>query len=319
MSTPRNHHRRPRPARTPSRRSAPPRSAVTTRPPGIAPTPDGTRLDAALEMMAGLDDDTVMFLHADGPHRSRLGLRELVSDPRCAGAGMFGMQAPMGVDLVGCCFRGRPGAASVAASIAAEPVAWPVEDSDGRGCRVEVVVAADGRIDARVHHDDGRLTLTAAPSGIVVDALHRLIGLPVPGAPPPLTSLVAGMWMAQVLRLPLLTPGPAWAEVAAVHPGATPDGDPSGAPSPQRVAASMHRLAQEASWEDLHHAASVGRMPAPELDASEAAWMDTTMFARWMTDSFPPPADALAVLAGMGATDAVRGVEAVLAHLGGLG
>ena len=48
------------------------------------------------------------------------------------------------------------------------------------------------------------------------------------------------------------------------------------------------------------------------LDPDEAAWMDATMFARWMVESFPSRQQVLGRLERHGPTAASRGVREVL-------
>ena len=104
------------------------------------------------------------------------------------------------------------------------------------------------------------------------------------------------------------------AALAHLDPGG--DGPLRGLPpSPETVVTAMQRLADEAAWDDLRRAAAIGRMAAPDLDPDEAAWMDATMFARWMVDSFPSPARALGLLRRSGAHDAADRIEQVLERL----
>jgi hypothetical protein len=53
------------------------------------------------------------------------------------------------------------------------------------------------------------------------------------------------------------------------------------------------RLTDGFRWGDMHARAANGTVPAYLLSTSEAAWMDTTMFARWVEGSLP---DVLTVI-----------------------
>lgn len=264
------------------------------------PPIDLEEVDGVMSVMADLPDGTVVFIGPDSPGRARVGTGALRADPRCTGAAMFGLRAPSDAALVGLCFSGRPTTDTVA---------------DRR--RVDVVVTAAGVIRAMAHDDGVRTPTAGEPSGVVVDALHRMLALPVPGGPPPLTDLVVGLWMAGIRSLVESSPSPTWAEIASLHPSAPGTGAAAAAdpPTPAAVAASTCGLAADATWADLHHAAAIGRMTAPELDAAEAAWMDTTMFARWMVDSFPATRDVLQHLRRCGSDAAARCVEVVLERL----
>lgn len=312
MSSRPDHHRRPARAKgTGFRRPIIARRERLEAPRSVTVAPfDPAHLDVVLSVMAGLDDHTLIHVAPDGDAHATVGVRQIPHDPRCAGAGMFGLRAPEDATIVGLSFRARSGSTY-----------FPHGQGGDAGrdrTRVEVVVSASGLIDARIHPSDAEtFAVVEAPNGVVVDALHRLMGRPVPGERPPLTALVAGMWMAEILRPPAGRTAPKWSEVAAAHdPMAEHDGVRLITPTtPEQVAEQMQQLVDEASWRDLHRAAAIGRMTTPELTAEEAAWMDTTMFARWMTDSFPAPAAAVAQLRRRGATDAADGIVATLALL----
>lgn len=280
---------------------------------------DVTQLDAVLSVMAGLDDPTIVLVQPDGNDHALFGVRELPFDPRCIGAGMFGMRAPAGTALVGLTFSGlgQPLPGDLGPFDPGSNDAFDEGAVDGDLRRVDVVVTADGATDARIHDDHGFSAPSGTPTGVVIDALHRLIGLPTPGATPPLTELVAGLWMAEILRICISGRRPGWAEVVAALDGAAVGSAPDRftAATPADVAATMQQLTDEASWQDLHRAAAIGRMAAPDLSAEEAAWMDTAMFARWMTESFPTVALVRDELRVISALDVLDGVDAVLERL----
>jgi hypothetical protein len=280
------------------------------------------RVESVLAIMAGLPAGTLVAIQPDGPDHMLLGVRELPSDPRCGGAGLFGIDAPERSVLVGVSFEGTSGPTGTATDVPLDPPDPAAGDAET--ARVDVVVTADGDVHSRIHdHEQPPPSERRPARGILVDALHRCLGLPAPGDPPPLTELVARMWLHEFLRRWDGDQIPTWADAALAHVDPAGDDGPVriGAPgrglppSPEALAASMQRLADEADWNDLRRAAAIGRMAAPDLDPHEAGWMDATMFARWMVDSFPPPLRAVGLLRRAGAPEAADRVREVLDRL----
>ncbi len=281
-----------------------PRSSRSTRPADpLAPD----RIEAALGLLARLEPASLITLRPERSGDLVVAVADLPPDPRCAGAGLFCLDAPAPCSLVGLSFTGDP----------APP------DGDGP-VRVDAVVTTSGQVHSQIHRPGREPSpVTGAAGGVVVDALHRVLGLPAPGEAPPLIAMVIGLWLHQVLPLTAGGRRPSWAEVAAAHfgPAHGPDAGPGiggpGCPPPSEevVAESMQELADEADWEDLRRAAAIGRMAAPELAPEEAGWMDTTMFARWMVDSFPSPDAVLTRLTDAGAHDVADRVRDVLERL----
>lgn len=286
-----------------SRRPRPPSTAERWRRPG-----SGRHGPAhVLEILRGLDP-FVLLAYRSGRGRGEVSVHQLVPDPRGGAAALFGIRAPVGSSVVGASFLG---------------VERSTEDgAAGAEVRIDVTVGRGGVVRSTVRHaatgdpvrpmDDGGPT-----DGRVVDALHRVLGVPSPGGPPPLEELLTGLWMLQVAPLIDRTPpgrGPGWADVAALHPEA-----PAGTRRPGAVPASAESLAEATvaltageSWERLRRSAAAGRFDAPELDPADAAWMDTTLFARWMVESFPPTDRVLGALRSRGAHGAADGIESVL-------
>lgn len=236
------------------------------------------------------------------PDSFLIGIRDLPADPRCAGAGLFGLDLPDECELAAVSFTGS----------CSEPL-------DAPDVRVDALVTATGEIHSQVHHPDGPAPVSGRAGGVVVDALHRTLGLPAPGSPPPLVDLVTGMWFHQVMRLIDRGCDLGWANIAAAH--LRPDGGVGRArglqppASEEVVAASIRRLADDASWDRLRTAVVIGRLAAPELDAEEAEWMDATMFGRWMADSFPSFDTLSHRLTDVGAADAVQRIGSVMSRL----
>lgn len=279
------------------------------------------RVESVLAVMAGLPPGTMVAIQPDGPRHLLFGVREVPPDPRCGGAGLFCLDAPERSILVGLAFEGTSGPSRPPTDVPLDP---PERSDDGETARVDVLVTADGQIHSRIHDHEQPPPEERRPArGILIDALHRSLGLPAPGEPPPLTELVARMWLHELLRRWDGHQVPTWADAAHAHedPGGAPwsSEDRRAArglpPSPEAIAASMQRLADEADWDDLRRAAAIGRMAAPDLDPEEADWMDATMFARWMVDSFPPPLRAVGLLRRAGATETADRVHEVLERL----
>lgn len=272
-------------------------SAPGTTVPGGATVPDDPAATRALHLLRRLEPSMVLAL-ADGTDAaSAARIRPLPPDPRCGGAGLFTMTAPATTTVVGTSFLGRSTPAGT-----------------GSHCRVDVVVSRTGTVLSRVHHEDGTIVPTPGPAGgVVVDSLHRMLGLGCPGGTPPLTDLVAAIWLHEVLGLWAGGRPPWWAEVVAVHPD--PPASRAVPPSEEALAESIAHLARSASWDGLHRAAVSGRMTAPELTPAEAAWMDTTFFSRWMMESFRPAGRVLETLRQRGADRVADRIAGVLARL----
>ncbi len=285
-------------------------------------TPD--RIDAILDVLSQLDSSTVLTVLPGERGSVHIGVRDLPPDPRCAGAGLFGMDLPDGCELAAVSFSGscsEPPDGRGGTDVRVDGLGGHDESGGhprpgGHDIRVDALVTAAGEIHSQVHHPEGPAPVSGRAGGVVVDALHRMIGIPAPGQAPPLVDLVTGMWFHEVMRLIDSESGLGWADVAAAHLQPDSRSTPLLPPASEEVvAASIRRLAEDACWERLRTAAVVGRLTAPELDAHEAEWMDATMFGRWMVDSFPS-FDALSRrLHDVGAADAVLRIASVLSRL----
>jgi hypothetical protein len=72
-------------------------------------------------------------------------------------------------------------------------------------------------------------------------------------------------------------------------------------------------LAAGTTWARLWDLAVDGRFSVPEVGPDEVAWMDETLFARWVVESFVPPGTAVEALRARGAHHAAAGLGRVLA------
>ncbi len=286
-------------------------------------TPD-RRADAptALGIVRDLDPYVLLALTSLGDE-VEVAVRPLPHDHRCGAAMLLRLDAP-------------PGASTVAASFVGATTSGrdhhDAREGDQEGDRkgdpdhrIDVAVDRWGTITSAVRPlgDDGTTGDVepgsgAAPEGLVIDALHRTLGLPSPGGPPALTELVTAMWMTCVGTRLLGRPAPTWASVAELHPAVDPPplGRPGGRsgipPSPEALAAATRRVAADGTtWERLRLATVAGRFPAPDLTPEEAAWMDHTMYARWYVQSCPTAASVARRLRAAGAGEAASRVEHV--------
>jgi hypothetical protein len=250
-----------------------------------------------LDLLAGFPASVVVGFEPDGRHVD-LHVSPLPYDPRAGAAGLIGLCADESWAAAGVAVTGSAVTAG----------AWTAEDA-----RAAVVVTRSGGMSSSISVGSaGPSSPAAGPAcGLVVDSLHRMLGLPSPGGPPDAAALGVAMWVDRVLGLALRDGGVDWAAAAALHPALT---------APARVAPSVEtmveltvRSASVFDWTRLHQRSSTGTLRTADLDPQEAAWMDTTMFARWVLGSLPDVPAALAVLADQGATVVADRIAAVVA------
>jgi hypothetical protein len=170
-----------------------------------------------------------------------------------------------------------------------------------------IVVGRDASVTSALRLDD-RATEDPGPvEGLVVDALHRVLGLPSPGEPPPRPLFALAVW-SQLLVLHALEHGPvSWDDAVEllVEPPA------AAAPSSvEDVVDAVMRGGEELCWDRLHRRALAGQGPA-DLSLDELRWMDPTMYARWALGSLPDAALASRVLRAHGSARVAAAVTAV--------
>lgn len=286
---------RPEPAR--SARNHPPDPPPPPPPLRTRPRPAAevdAAADAVMDLLGNLDPYLLVVVLSGGTDPADLAVRPIPADPRCGGAGLFGLTAPAGSLLVGASFPAR---------------------HDDTHALVDILVTRTGTVRSRLREQDAAPEDLPTPAGgVIVDALHRLLGLPAPGEPPPLGSLYMGLWLHQLLPLALDGRRLTWAAAVDAYPDPPATGPVP--PSVETLARAATDVVRTASWDGLRQAAAIGRLHIPELDAEEAKWMDSTLFARWVVESFPPLEDALEVLVAQGAGEVATGVAAVARHLG---
>ncbi len=244
--------------------------------------------------------------------RRELAVRRLSPDPRCGAASMFGVTVPDH-----CCGVAVTMVGTLGTALGHLPIDSTEHPSlSGRldtAVRLDLAVVRTGTTRVRVTEvgpdgpgatvlDDER------GDGMLVDALHRVLGVATRGPAPSFAELVLGIWSRHLL-LHLDRHGPiSWRDAATLHPAAVQRGDTP--PSAEVLASACARVRDDVDWERIRSDTAAGRCAAPELAAAEAAWMDAPMFGRWCVESYPPPSLAERQLrsSGSSALDGFREV-----------
>jgi len=221
--------------------------------------------------------------HTRTPHAGQapgpgaLFIRPLRPGGRASTTDLFGLLAPPGTQAVALALTGRADT-----------------DAAPHRVRVEVAVDADGRSRSRVRSaaDGHVLVEDDDASGLLVDALHRVLGLAAPGPPPPFGRLVLGVWCAG-LAAALRAGGPlTWPRAAALHPAVSshPSTSPleHPPPSPESIAEWTTAVDAPSRWESLRRRVATGSHVV-DLRPSDADWMDATTFGRWYLGGLPSP------------------------------
>lgn len=266
-------------------------------------TPDTDRCHPRrlLELLEPIDPPTIVGFEP-APRHLDLHCREIPDDDRAGAGALLGVRAPRGWSAVGVTLAGT-------ARPAGEPDALPEPAS------VAVVVDRLGRTASSLCHLGAPAPVTGrAPTGLVVDALHRMLGLPSPGEPPATELVVLAMWAQLVIEACGAGATPSWGDVVALHPGRPGLGPPL--PSVETLVAATVDAARQLDWGRLHRRAVAGVGGTPELARHEVRWMDPTLYGRWVLGGMPDVALAATVLAtcgGAGADAASRSLRAVAA------
>ena len=227
-------------------------------------------------------------------------------DPRCVAAGLFGFTAPdhwAGAAVV-CGGAPRPLDDNLA----------PGPDDAPREAVAVMVVDRAGHVASSVRMDDGDPYDPGPPSGLLVDALHRTLGLPAPGPHPPPAAMVLSVWVDRLVTLAVGGHVPTWTEAALVHPGVPGHGGV--AASAETVAHATTEVLEGQGWSEVRSRCAAGGYRAADLSRTEAAWMDDTLFARWMLSAVPDLRPACHLLRSLGAREVANGVEEVADLLG---
>ncbi len=241
-------------------------------------------------------------------------LSPIGDDPRGTVAGLFGLTAP-------------PSWQAVAVCAGAHGPLGELDHDDGLDVDGDVEIRAlltrTGELCTRVTAPggDGVEQLGAGdarPTGLLVDTMHRILGLPTPGEPPDPTDVALGIW-AQSLLVALFEDGDlAWTDAVTMHPGAAvgprrvPHRRATGVvASIETLVEATFRATDDWDWRRIHRRASSGSAGA-ELSAREAAWMDTTMYGRWVVSHLADPIGVAELLDSQDFGDVAAGLRAVV-------
>ena len=258
-------------------------------------------LDAGslVDLLAGLvdtegGDQMVIGIEPADDHVD-LHLAPLPEDDRAGAAGLFGMRAAASWCAVAATFSGR---------------ARHLESLDIVGAAEALVVVDRGGGVASALRVDGEPVLRPAGDGpgpvvgLTIDALHRMLGLPSPGRAPAAPLMALAVWSQLIILHTLDRGSTSWADAVRLHPGGP--GGPGRRRHDHGVDASVETVVEatlrtegDLSWERLHRRACAGHGP-PDLTPDEAAWMDPTLYGRWLLGGLPDAALAAETLVAHG-------------------
>ncbi len=176
-----------------------------------------------------------------------------------------------------------------------------------------VVLDRRGRLASSLD-GDAHVDASDPPSGVLIDALHRALGMASPGCAPHPARLLLAMWCTDVVAAVLAQGILRWPEVVALHPG--DPGRGAGTASAETIAEATVRCSSGFDWARVHRRAVRGDGALPgDLRRSEVAWMDPTMYGRWVIESMIDPVLACEVLHTHGNAVAAQRLAAVAAEL----
>lgn len=239
-----------------------------------------------LELLREVPESSLVGFEV-GRRKRRLHLGEFPSDDRSAAAGLFCMQVPRGWNAVG--FKVLGTARNLDDN---EPVARVVTSA---------VVTRNGEMASCLQSDADRVQrpgiseelskepldgspMSESPQGTLIDSLHRMLGLPSPGPEAPQPALVMGLWCDDLIVHILDRGTMTWIEATSLHPLA--GANPAIAPSVEMIVEATLR-ASHVNWERLRMKAVMRGEVCAGLAPEEIAWMDATMYSRWVLGTFP--------------------------------
>lgn len=219
------------------------------------------------------------------------------SDDRGGAAGLFGIRAPrswhgVALKVGGTARRLDSGRSAGEASSVVALTRWrelaSTLELDG------VPVQAPGP----TPDDPDRPAGPGTPQGLMIDSLHRILGLPSPGDPVCTPVMATTLWLSDLLQLVFERGSLTWADAVHAHPllGA----DAGVPPSVETVIETTCRATKLVNWQRLHSRAVAADEPSAGLTPAELSWMDATMFSRWVLSSFPDPLDVIEILVELG-------------------
>ncbi len=161
----------------------------------------------------------------------------------------------------------------------------PSAHPDGQRTRLVVLVDRDGQRVGRIRFADGTEVDEAPEGGLLLDALHRALGLATePPAQHPGVFL-SRLWLASVVEAGRERPS-TWAEVVACHPAMVVLAANGQSLGSAHLAVAARAMTDAWGWSGVHRQATKGWLHAL-VEPSVAAWMDEGMLARWLDASLP--------------------------------
>ena len=255
-------------------------------------------------------------------------------DERCGSAGLFGVRAPrswlgVGIKIGGTARRldsgeGQGTAVSAVAltrkgdmasyiEIDGEritEVAPPPRMAGGKGGHVEGFQLDDA---SSSDLDNDEAVNIGRPQGVLVDSLHRILGLPSPGLEIGTPAMATSLWLSDVLAILFIKGSIDWTEAAMAHP--LIGQHPIIPPSVEMVVEATCRASELVNWERLRNNAIAKGDESAGLTPDEMRWMDSTMFSRWIISSFPDPEDVVETMIELGCIDAAQRVAEVVQEI----
>ena len=265
--------------------------------------------------LISLEDEFLLYGFEPNSEFLSVHVAPLPDDSRTPAAGLFGIHLPESWQAVGIILSGTTTHLETQELLSVD-------------ARVRVVVARSGETCSQLFIDQTkpspllRRELTDEPlsvdteepvhpaQGLLTDCLHRMLGLPSPGAAPCLAELVVGLWLNDVMQHAMGAEELTWEHAVALHPGEPGLGEI--APSLETITEATVRSSCQLDWERMRRRAASGDFQATALHAEEADWMDAVMFGRWVTSAIPDSAAILRTLWKLGAEQVSENISQVL-------
>ena len=174
----------------------------------------------------------------------KLHVKHLAPDGRAGASGLFGFHAPDSWQAVGLSVSGiavplDDSVSQLEGSNRSDLDGFAVDDfdcgvkdgkddeGDGDECSYSLLVTREGEFASKLwHFGEEKLGCWPnadchpdIPRGVSVDALHRVMGLPSPGAEPPTTHLVISLWLDEVMNSMWTTDRITWRDAVQLHLG----------------------------------------------------------------------------------------------------
>lgn len=244
--------------------------------------PRATELTALLEITRDLPGFTFVGFDSSGdPPAAEV--TDLPFDPRSAAGGLFGVRAPRRWDAVAVTITGTARRVESTDELGDVTAGMVVT----RNAELASFIDIGERCDSGIHNEEH--LVHAEPDGMLVDALHRVLGLPSPGEPPDPSEMMMSIWLDDVLTILFDDRQVTWAQMARIHPAveSTAHSPSMTPPSDEMIIEAIERSRPHVDWRRIHQRAVQTREPTARLTPREIRWMDPTMFARWTLSLLP--------------------------------